>query len=100
MLRLDDAVQAVERLCAQGRRIDTWEGWVQFADGGRTHSLQHQGSFVLPATVPAAAQQAIKEMRDAQRRWDRNAEYPGASLYFCIVLIPDHHAPSGGEQGT
>ncbi|HKO15205.1 MAG TPA: hypothetical protein VJU87_03145 [Gemmatimonadaceae bacterium] len=84
VLPLDEAARAVEHLTAAGRRLEAWEGWVQFADGGRTKSLRHPGSFVLPSDAARAARVGTESMRQAQAVWDRAPEYPGATLYFSL----------------
>lgn len=86
VLQLGDALRAVELLTDAGRRLETWEGWVQFADGGRTKSLRHPGAFVLPSDAARAAQVGSDGMRQAQSVWDRAPEYPGASLYFSLAF--------------
>jgi hypothetical protein len=88
VLCLPDAERAIEHLGKTGRRLEAWEGWVKFADGSRTHSLRHPGSFVLPTDGPRAAAVTLENIRKAQTTWDRAPEYPGASLYFCLTVAP------------
>jgi hypothetical protein len=83
-----DAERAIEHLRKSGHRLESWEGWVKFADGSRTHSLRHPGSFVLPTDGARAAAVALENIRKAQETWDRSPEYPGASLYFCLTVAP------------
>lgn len=82
----DDALAAVEHVAAAGRRIESWEGWVWFADGGRTRSLAHPGPFALPMDVERAAAVTLEGIRDAMKAWARTPEYPGASLVFGLVV--------------
>ena len=84
VLPLEDAVRAVQHLATEGRRIESWDGWVQFADGGRTHSLVHTGSFALPMDAAESARTTVAQMQAAQAKWNRMPEYPGASLFFCV----------------
>jgi hypothetical protein len=88
VLPLPDAEQAIEHLRKSGRRLESWEGWVKFADGSRTHSLRHPGSFVLPPDGVRAATATLEHIRKAQETWDRAPEYPGAALYFCLTVAP------------
>ena len=88
VLGLADAERAIEHLGKTGRRLEAWEGWVRFADGSRTHSLRHPGSFVLPTDATRAAAVTLENIRKAQSVWDRAPEYPGASLYFCLTVAP------------
>jgi hypothetical protein len=88
VLSLSDAERAIEHLGKAGRRLEAWEGWVKFADGSRTHSLRHPGSFVLPADGARAAAVTLESIRKAQSVWDRTPEYPGAALYFCLTVAP------------
>jgi hypothetical protein len=88
VLSLPDAERAIEHLGKTGRRLEAWEGWVKFADGTRTHSLRHPGSFVLPADGARAAAVTLENIRKAQAIWDRAPEYPGASLYFYLTVAP------------
>ena len=88
VLTLGDAERAIEHLGKTGRRLEAWEGWVKFADGSRTHSLRHPGSFVLPGDGARAAAVTLENIRKAQSIWDRSPEYPGAELYFCLTVAP------------
>lgn len=88
VLTLADAERAIEHLGKAGRRLESWEGWVKFADGSRTHSLRHPGSFVLPTDGARAAAVTLENIRKAQSVWDRAPEYPGAQLYFCLMVAP------------
>ena len=88
VLQLPDAERAIDHLSRSGRRLESWEGWVRFADGGRTKSLRHPGSFVLPTDGERAASVALENIRKTQRVWDRDPEYPGATLYFCLTVAP------------
>lgn len=86
VLPLPDAERAIEHLRKSGHRLESWEGWVKFADGSRTRSLRHPGSFVLPLDGARAAAVALENIRKAQETWDRAPEYPGAALYFCLTV--------------
>ena len=88
VLSLPDAERAIEHLRKSGHRLESWEGWVKFADGSRTRSLRHPGSFVLPPDGARAAAVALEHIRKAQETWDRTPEYPGAALYFCLTVAP------------
>lgn len=88
VLPLPDVERAIEHLRNSGRRLESWEGWVKFADGTRTRSLRHPGSFVLPIDGARAAAVAVEHIRKAQETWDRSPEYPGAALYFCLTVAP------------
>lgn len=88
VLLFDDAERAIEHLTRSGRRLEAWEGWVRFTDGGRTKSLRHPGSFVLPTDGSRAAAAALESMRKTQQTWNRDPEYPGATLYFCLTVAP------------
>jgi hypothetical protein len=88
VLSLADAERAIEHLGKSGRRLEAWEGWVKFPDGSRTHSLRHPGSFVLPTDGTRAAAVTLESIRKAQAMWDRDPEYRGALLYFCLTVAP------------
>ena len=88
VLLLDDAERAIEHLTKAGRRLEAWEGWVRFSDGGRTKSLRHPGSFVLPSDGARAAAATLESIRKTQQIWNRDPEYPGATLYFCLTVAP------------
>jgi hypothetical protein len=88
VLLLPDAERAIEHLSKSGYRLESWEGWVRFSDGGRTKSLRHPGSFVLPNDGARAAAVALENIRKTQQAWDRAPEYPGATLYFCLTVAP------------
>jgi hypothetical protein len=87
VMRHDDALAALEHLRRAGMRIESWEGWVRLADGTRTKSLMHQGSFALPLDAAASIDAAREMITQAQRRWDRGPEYPGAELYFKLTIV-------------
>jgi hypothetical protein len=86
VLPITEAERAVEHLVSSGRKLESWEGWVQFSDGGRTKSLRHPGAFVLPADPARAGEVTLLGMRKAQEIWNRAPEYPGAKLFFCIMV--------------
>lgn len=86
VLPMPEVERAIEHLRKSGHRLESWEGWVKFADGTRTHSLRHPGSFVLPTDGARAATVALENIRKAQETWDRSPEYPGALLYFCLKI--------------
>jgi hypothetical protein len=88
ILPLDDALEAIAHFQRAGRRLETWEGWVQLRDGGRARSLEHTGSFALPRDAERAAATAREGMQRAQARWARDPEYPGAALYFALTFAP------------
>lgn len=87
VMRHDDALTALEHLGRAGLRIESWEGWVRLADSTRTKSLMHQGSFALPLDASASITTARDMISEAQRRWDRSPEYPGAELYFKLTIV-------------
>jgi hypothetical protein len=86
ILPLDAALRVVAVGAEQGRRLESWEGWVQLPDGGRAKSLAHSGSFALPRDAAAAAKRASDAMRSAQERWDRDPEYVNAKLFFGLTF--------------
>ena len=86
-MRHDDAQTALDHLGRAGLRIESWEGWVRLADGTRTKSLMHQGSFALPLDAGASIAAAREMISEAQRRWDRAPEYPAAELYFKLTIV-------------
>ena len=88
LLPLAEAERAIEHLRKSGHRLESWEGWVKFADGTRTKSLRHPGSFVLPMDGARAAVVTLESIRKAQETWSRAPEYPGATLYFGLVVAP------------
>lgn len=82
------ALQAIDLLSSRGRLLESWEGWIRLADGGRVKSLSHLGSFALPRDAKRAADAARAGIDAAQRRWDRDPEYPNATLYFLLIFAP------------
>ena len=87
VMRHDDALAALDHLGRAGLRIESWEGWVRLADGTRTKSLMHQGSFALPLDAAASVTTAREMITQAQQRWDRAPEYPGGALYFKLTIV-------------
>ena len=86
ILPLQAAIEAIDHFARAGRRLESWEGWVKMRDGGRARSLAHSGSFALPGEAQRAAEAARTGMQHAQARWDRNPEYPNATLYFGLTF--------------
>src|SRR5688500_19949899 len=82
VMRHDDALAALDHLGRAGLRIESWEGWVRLADGTRTKSLMHQGSFALPLAASGSITTARERISQAQQRWDGSPEYPAAALHF------------------
>lgn len=78
------ALDALAHLAARGRVIEHWEGWIRLPDGSRVKSLSHQGSFALPRDAQRAAEVARRGIESAQARWDRDPEYPNATLCFAL----------------
>ena len=87
VLRHEDALAALDHLERAGMRAESWEGWVLLADGTRTKSLSHQGTFALPLDAAASVAIVREMIGQAQRRWDRSPEYPGGDLYFKITVV-------------
>jgi hypothetical protein len=87
VMRYDDALTALDHLGRAGLRIESWEGWVRLADGTRTKSLLHQGSFALPLDAAESVSSAREMIMQAQRRWDRGPEYAGGELYFKLTVV-------------
>ena len=87
VMRLDDALAALDHLGRAGLRIESWEGWVRLADGTRTKSLMHMGSFALPLDASASVTMARDGIVQAQRRWDRAPEYASGELYFKLTVV-------------
>lgn len=83
----EDLAPALEHARAAGRRVIAWEGWVKLPDGGRTRSLAHPGSFVLPLDGARAAETVQEQVGRAVETWARRPEYPGASLYVALELV-------------
>ncbi|HEY0970379.1 MAG TPA: hypothetical protein VGE02_05330 [Gemmatimonadales bacterium] len=84
----EDVPAALEHLAAVGRRVTAWEGWVTLPGGGRTRSLAHPGTFVLPLDGAQAAAIVREQVTHTVETWARRAEYPGASLYVALELAP------------
>lgn len=55
-------------------------------DGGRAKSLAHGGSFALSRDPARAAETASAAIRKAHAFWERNPEYPGATLCFGLTF--------------
>ena len=87
VMRHDDALAALDHLERARLRVESWEGWVRLADGTRTKSLMHQGSFALPLDAAASVTTAREMITNAQRRWDRTPEYAGGDLYFKLTIV-------------
>jgi len=86
MLPQAAAIAAIAHLTQQGRRLESWEGWVKLRDGTRAKSLTHSGSFALSHDAARAATIATEAIKKAQIFWERNPEYPGAELYFALTF--------------
>lgn len=81
-----DAEAAVAHLAANGRRIESWEGWVRTASGSATRSFVHTGTFALPLDVEGAARQVLEGIAAADARWSRAPELEDATLHFGLVV--------------
>jgi len=86
ILPLDAALQAIAHLTQNGRRLESWEGWVKLREGGRAKSLTFGGSFALSRDPARAAAVASAGLTRAHATWQRNPEYPGAELYFGLTF--------------
>ena len=86
ILPYDAALAAIAQLTQRGRRLESWEGWMRLRDGSRTKSLTHGGTFALSRDPARAAEAATSAIQKAQAYWQRNPEYPGATLYFALTF--------------
>ena len=86
ILPKDAALEAIAHFATQGRPLENWEGWMRLADGSRVKSLSHVGSFAMSRDAKRAADAARAGIEAAQRRWDRDPEYPNAALYFALTF--------------
>jgi hypothetical protein len=86
ILPVDAALRAIAFLAGRGRRLENWEGWVKMRDGGRAKSLAHSGSFALPGDPARAAEAATRGIEQSRDRWNRDPEYPGATLYVELTF--------------
>lgn len=86
ILPFDAALKAIAHLTQNGRRLESWEGWVKLRDGSRAKSLTHGGTFALSRDPARAAQTATVAIERAHAHWQRNPEYPGAELYFGLTF--------------
>lgn len=87
VLRHDDALVALDHVERAGLRVESWEGWVLLADGTRTKSLSHPGTFALPLDAATSVATVREMIGPAQRRWERSPEYAGGELYFKITVV-------------
>ncbi len=87
ILPFDAALAAIVHHTSQGRRLESWEGWVRLSDGSRAKSLTHGGSFALSRDPARAAETASAAIRKAHAYWERNPEYPGGELYFGLYFV-------------
>lgn len=87
VMRHDDVLAALDHFAKAGLRVESWEGWVRLADGTRTKSLVHQGTFALPLEASASVATTREMIGQAQRRWDRSAEYAGGELFFKLTVV-------------
>lgn len=86
ILPYDAALAAIAHLTQHGRRLEGWEGWLRLRDGSRTKSLTHGGTFALSRDPARAAEAATSGIQKAQSYWQRNPEYPGATLYYALAF--------------
>jgi hypothetical protein len=83
----DAALAAIAHMTQHGRRLENWEGWVTLREGSRAKSLAHGGSFALSRDPARAAEVASAAITRAQAYWNRNPEYPGATLCFGLTFV-------------
>jgi len=86
ILPKDAAFEAIAYFASQDRPLENWEGWMRLADGSRVKSLTHPGSFAMSRDAKRAAAAARAGIEAAQRRWDRDPEYPNAALFFALTF--------------
>ena len=82
ILPFDAALKEIAGRAARGIRLENWEGWVHFKTGMRAKSLSVSGSFALSRDPARAAATATAAIQQANARWQRDPEYPGAELLF------------------
>lgn len=86
ILPFDAALAAIAHATSNGRRLESWEGWVRLSDGSRAKSLTHGGSFALSRDPARAAESASAGIQKAHAAWQRNPEYPGGDLYYGLYF--------------
>ncbi len=88
ILPLDAALQAITHLTQNGRRLESWEGWVKMRNGSRVKSLDHGGSFALSRDPARAAESATEAIKRADAVWKRHPEYEDALLCYGLNFGP------------
>lgn len=94
VLPYKEALQAIEYLTAHGFFVFAWEGWIEYPDGGRSHSAQHQGTVEYWGTQGKEVQERLEEaasfarqaIKQSQQRWNDKPEFAGATLHFCLYV--------------
>jgi len=94
VLTYEKALQAIDIVTRQGAVVFCWEGWLELADGGHTHSPTHQGILEIAQAqgeqYESYAERAASAVRTSiaasQERWCREPEFPGAKLYYCLSV--------------
>ena len=86
ILPFDAALKEIADRAARGVALQNWEGWVHFPSGTRAKSLSVSGSFALSRDPARAAETATAGIQRAQAKWQRDPEYPGATLLFGLAF--------------
>ena len=93
VLRLPEALAALEALATAQVPVLGWEGWIRYPDGRVGHSRQYQGTVSIDRDPGEAMtdyiQRSVSFTRTTiiadQDAWDREPEVPNGELYFCIT---------------
>lgn len=86
ILPFDAALKEIAERAGRGIALQNWEGWVSFPNGMRAKSLSVSGSFALSRDAARASETAKAAIERAYARWQRDPEYPGATLLFGLAF--------------
>ena len=90
ILPFGPALEAVKTLNGLGCHVLGWEGWLRYADGSVSPSVQHQGTMDLDELTAEEAANFISDtIRDSRDQWLQEPEAEDAELYFCISFSSD-----------
>ena len=86
MLRLSEALAALQFMEQSGIYASGWEGWLRYPDGKLGHSQQHQGTAPAPQLSQAELYAWFRStMKESQVEHHGNPEASGSELLFCIT---------------
>ena len=80
VLRLKDALDAIDILRSKGIEEIAWEGWILYPDGNLGHSAKYRGTVGF-----FPIDECVQTMKEDYESWLASPEIDNGILLFCLT---------------